>query len=68
MFDRSRRSSLQTMDKRNRHSMLAAHPESRRMTTYVAGVVLGATIGMLTGFLIAYWIILAWVNGWRRDS
>ncbi len=25
-------------------------------------------IGVLVGFLVAYWVIIAYANGWWRDS
>ncbi len=34
------------------------------MSPYSAGVLMGLVIGTLVGFLVAYWLILAYTHGW----
>ncbi len=34
------------------------------MTQYAVGFIMGGIAGVLIGFLVAYWLILAYTHGW----
>ncbi len=38
------------------------------MSQHTAGFIMGGVGGVLVGFLIAYWLIIAYANGWWRNS
>ena len=37
------------------------------MSQYTVGFIMGGIAGSLIGFLVAFWLILAWVNGYWGD-
>ena len=37
------------------------------MSQYAVGFLMGGVAGVLVGFLVAYWLILAYMAGWWGD-